>query len=143
MPGSQSLTIAVTAATGTQGQAIISALASHNAALPSPSSLVVRALVRDPSSSKAKILLKLSDQHTSVLLVQADFGSIESLRAACAPDETGKHVDAVFLNTSPTFENAELEVGHARAVLKAAQEGKVKHIVYVRERTHGVFSSAA
>ena len=130
------ITIAITGATGTQGHAVISALASQNAALPTPRTLSIRALVRNPSSPKSQLLLKLSQKDTSVNLIPADFTSPESLRSALAPDASGRVVDSVFLNTTPTFADPEEEVRHATAVLDAARDAGVRHVVYVSDKAH-------
>ena len=125
------MTIVVTSANGTQGHAVISALASRNAALPTPHTLSIRALVRDPSSSKSQGLLKLSQRNTTIILVQADFNSPETLDAAFTPDTDGQVISSVFLNTSPTFNDPQDEVRHAAAVLDAAREAGVAYVVYV------------
>ncbi|KAK3202618.1 hypothetical protein GRF29_154g179608 [Pseudopithomyces chartarum] len=128
---SSQITIVVTSANGTQGHAVISALACRNAALPAPHTLSIRALVRDPSSSKSQGLLKLSQRNTSIILVQADFNSPETLHTSFIPDNDGRAINSVFLNTSPTFNDPQEEVRHATAVLDAAREAGVKHVVYV------------
>ncbi|KAJ4351510.1 uncharacterized protein N0V89_006853 [Didymosphaeria variabile] len=139
---STSLTVLITSATGTQGTALVSALTSLS--LP----ISIRALVRDPSSPKSLALLGLSNAHTSIILTQGDFSSPASLSRALVPDEDGRVVDAVFLNTNPTFGDPEEEVRHARSVLEAAREKGVRHVVYtsvvgvadaeVRERIGGM-----
>ncbi|KAL1593216.1 hypothetical protein SLS60_010824 [Paraconiothyrium brasiliense] len=117
-------TVLITSATGTQGTALISALASLS--LP----ISIRALVRDPSSPKPLALLGLSNAHTSIVLIKGNFSSPTSLASALAPDEDGEVVDAVFLNTNPTFGDPEEEVRHAMSVLEAAREKRVRHVVY-------------
>ncbi|KAJ4301451.1 hypothetical protein N0V90_003543 [Kalmusia sp. IMI 367209] len=132
-PSTVPLTVLVTAANGTQGYALCSALASLS---PGPRPLQIRAVVRDASSIKSQRLVQLpqkydTSQYTSVILTQADLTDVESLIRAFTPSIDGSAITAVFLNTVPTFHNAQEEVQHATAVLDAARAaGSVRHVVY-------------
>lgn len=108
-----SKTILVTGATGTQGGAVADALLSRG--------MKVRALVRDPSSTKAQALAA-----RGVELVQGDLGNGASVEAAA------RGVDAVFVNTSPfapeVGTEGEKKIG--RTVIDALVAAQVPHVVY-------------
>lgn len=127
---SDPITILVTGASGKQGRALISNLSTLNQESNAAHTFSIRALVRDPSSTKAQDLLRFSGPQTSIILTEGNFTESASLAKALAPSEDGTTVSAVFLNTLPTFTNLEEEVHHATGIIDAARAAGVKHIVY-------------
>lgn len=104
--------IAVVGATGEQGGAVARTLLGK--------SVPVRALVRDPSSAKARALADAGAE-----LVTADFEDQTSLNAAFR-DAAG-----VFAMASPTPDGGvEAEEAHGRAIADAASAVAVGHVVY-------------
>ncbi|SPO02372.1 uncharacterized protein DNG_05045 [Cephalotrichum gorgonifer] len=104
-------TVFVSGATGTQGGAVARHLRKANVS--------VHALVRDPSSSKAKAL-----ETIGVTLFPGSFADEDALRAAL------KGAQSAFLNFIPTFSDLSQELRDAEIVLAAAKEAGVRHIVY-------------
>ncbi|PKS04879.1 hypothetical protein jhhlp_008243 [Lomentospora prolificans] len=99
----------VCGATGTQGGAVARHLRKANA--------TVHALVREPKNAKA-----LADM--GVLIFQGSYDDTESLRAAL------KGATSAFLNFMPSFTDISQELRHANAVISAARDEGVRHIVY-------------
>ncbi|MGW0998817.1 NmrA/HSCARG family protein [Streptomyces sp. NPDC002520] len=104
-------TILVLAATGGQGGAVTDALLGHGAR--------VRALVRDPARSAARELADLG-----VDVVAGSLSDRGSLAAAMSG------VTAVFAYTTPFEAGIEAEVAQGRAILSAAAETRVPHLVF-------------
>ncbi|SCF95309.1 NmrA/HSCARG family protein [Streptomyces sp. Ncost-T10-10d] len=103
--------VLVLAATGGQGRAVIDALLARGAR--------IRALVRDPGRSSAQ---KLAGRDVDVMA-----GSLSdrgSLAAAM------KGVAGVFAFTTPFEAGVEAEVGQGRAILSAAAQERVPHLVF-------------
>ncbi|MFF4760866.1 NmrA/HSCARG family protein [Streptomyces sp. NPDC001292] len=103
--------ILVLAATGGQGRAVTDALLDRRAR--------VRALVRDPARKAAR---ELADQG-----VEVTAGSLSD-RGSLAAAMTG--VAGVFAFTTPFEAGLEAEVEQGRAILTAAQETGVPHLVF-------------
>ncbi|WP_310722813.1 NmrA/HSCARG family protein [Streptomyces sp. N2A] len=103
--------ILVLAATGGQGRAVTDALRGHRAR--------VRALVRDPDRPAAR---ELADQGVEVVA-----GSLSD-RGSLAAAMSG--VSGVFAFTTPFEAGVEAEVGQGRAILSAASEERVPHLVF-------------
>ncbi|KAL2109630.1 hypothetical protein VUR80DRAFT_2244 [Thermomyces stellatus] len=103
--------IFVCGATGTQGGAVARHLRKAN--------VPVHALVRDPSSAKAKDLEGLG-----VTLFPGSFDDDTAMSAAL------KGTQSAFLNFVPNLADSSTELRHARAVLSAAKNEGVRHIVY-------------
>jgi uncharacterized protein YbjT (DUF2867 family) len=103
--------IAVTGATGRQGGATARHLLADG--------WRVRALTRDPSSAKAKLLAE-----TGAEVVRADMSDVESLRPAFA----GAH--GVFSVQNPMICGLDEEIVQGRNVGDAAAEAGVRHVVY-------------
>lgn len=128
------LTVLITGANGTQGYALCQALTAI--ANDSGHSLRIRAMVRDASSIRSQRLLQIPHRNgaqtrVSIVLTQADLTDSASLTRAFAPNSDGTTVDAVYLNTTPTFSDAQEEVRIAQSLLVAAADtGSVRHIVY-------------
>ncbi|KAJ5470960.1 hypothetical protein N7530_008317 [Penicillium desertorum] len=112
-------TILVTGATGTQGGAVIRAIA----ALPRPE-FTILALTRDINSQSSKKLVK---KYPSVKLVTGDLNT---------PDEIFKAIDSpvwgVFSVQTPFGKAASLEseVTQGKGLVNAALRNNVKHFVY-------------
>ncbi len=106
-------TVLVTGATGNQGGAVTDALLEKG--------MTVRALVRDPSSSKA---LALAER--SVELVQGDLDRQDTVRAAA------RDVDAAFILTTPFAPGVGVggEMRQGRTVIDALKVANVAHVVY-------------
>ncbi|WP_030813852.1 NmrA/HSCARG family protein [Streptomyces sp. NRRL S-337] len=103
--------ILVLAATGGQGRAVTNALRGRRAR--------VRALVRDPDRPAAR---ELADQGVEVVA-----GSLSD-RGSLAAAMSG--VSGVFAFTTPFEAGVEAEVGQGRAILSAAAEERVPHLVF-------------
>ncbi|PZH14827.1 NmrA family transcriptional regulator [Streptomyces sp. NTH33] len=103
--------ILVLAATGGQGRVVTDALLGRRAR--------VRALVRDPGRSTAR---ELADQGVEV--VAGSLSDRESLAAAMSG------VAGVFAFTTPFEAGVEAEVGQGRAILSAATQERVPHLVF-------------
>jgi uncharacterized protein YbjT (DUF2867 family) len=104
--------VLVTGATGNQGGATARQLLSLNAE--------VHAIVRDVRSLAALELQKLGAK-----LFEGDFDNMTSLSAAVA------NTTAVFLNVTPSLQEPECEVRHAKNIIQVAQAaGTVTSIVY-------------
>lgn len=101
----------VLGATGVQGGHVARHL--RKAGVP------VHALVRDPSSAKAKALEDLG-----VTLFKGTWDDSDALAPAL------KGTKAAFLNFYPKFEDPRQELRDAETVLAAAEGADVKHIVY-------------
>lgn len=106
-------TVLVTGATGNQGGAVTDALLEKG--------MQVRALVRDPSESKAKILL-----NRGVEVVKGDLDEQRTVEAAA------KGVDAVFILTTPFAPGVgiEGEIRQGRTIIDALRRSNVPHVVY-------------
>ena len=129
LPADASLgrTIAVTMATGQEGQAVVKALS----AAPEHAGTTIRALVRDPSSAKAQELAALP----RVEVVRADSVDADSLRAAM------EGIEAVYLCTTlnnaaggtwaMAWDGGAYELEQGEAFVKAAKDvSTLKQIVY-------------
>lgn len=103
--------IFVCGATGTQGGAVARHLRRAN--------VPVHALVRDPSSAKAAEL-----ENLGATIFPGFFDDDAALRAAL------KGTRSAFLNFLPNLADPTGELQQARAVLSAARDAGVKHIVY-------------
>ncbi|GAA4623772.1 NmrA/HSCARG family protein [Actinoallomurus vinaceus] len=103
--------ILVLAATGGQGGAVTDALLRRGAS--------VRALVRDPEGKAARRL--------AVRGVEVIAGSLNDRRSLAA-GMTG--VSGVFAFTTPFEAGVEAEVAQGRAILAAAGEARVPHLVF-------------
>ncbi|MFF4837525.1 NmrA/HSCARG family protein [Streptomyces sp. NPDC001315] len=103
--------ILVLAATGGQGRAVTDALLGRRAR--------VRALVRDPNRRSAR---ELAEQGVEVVA-----GSLSD-RGSLATAMSG--VAGVFALTTPFEAGVEAEVGQGRAILSAATEERVPHLVF-------------
>jgi len=106
-------TVLVTGATGNQGGAVADALLEKQ--------MKVRALVRDPSSDKAKALAARGAE-----LVRGDLEDPDTVEAAA----TG--VDAVFVLTTPFAPGVGIdgEIRQGRKVIDALLRANVPHVVY-------------
>ena len=106
-------TVLVTGATGNQGGAVTDALLERE--------MKVRALVRDPSSSKAAALAA-----RGVELVQGDLDQQNTVEAAAMG------VDAAFILTTPFAPGVgvEGEMRQGRAVIDALKRASIRHVVY-------------
>lgn len=103
--------ILVLAATGGQGRVVTDALLGRRAR--------VRGLVRDPGRSAAR---ELADRGVEV--VAGSLSDRESLAAAMSG------VAGVFAFTTPFEAGVEAEVGQGRAILSAATQERVPHLVF-------------
>lgn len=103
--------VAVTGATGRQGGAVTRHLLAEG--------WRVRALTRDPSSAKAKLLAESGAE-----VVRADMADVDSLRPAFA----GVH--GVFSVQNPMICGLDEEIAQGRNVGDAAAEAGVRHVVY-------------
>ncbi|MFD7135749.1 NmrA/HSCARG family protein [Streptomyces sp. NPDC059894] len=103
--------ILVLAATGGQGRAVTDALLGRRAR--------VRALVRDPDRKAAR---ELAAQGVDVMA--GSLSDRESLAAAM------NGVASVFAFTTPFEAGTEAEVGQGRAILSAATQERVPHLVF-------------
>ncbi|WP_055494239.1 NmrA/HSCARG family protein [Streptomyces sp. TP-A0356] len=103
--------ILVLAATGGQGRAVTDALLERRAR--------VRALVRDPERSSAR---QLADQGVEVVA-----GSLSDRRSLAAAMDG---VAGVFAFTTPFEAGLDAEVAQGRAILAAAREEHVPHLVF-------------
>ncbi|MFJ2715582.1 NmrA/HSCARG family protein [Streptomyces sp. NPDC087437] len=103
--------VLVLAATGGQGRAVADALLGRGAR--------VRALVRDPARKAAR---ELADRGVEVMA-----GSLSD-RGSLAAAMSG--VAGVFAFTTPFEAGVEAEVGQGRAILAAAGEAGVPHLVF-------------
>lgn len=101
----------VLGATGTQGGSVARHLRKAN--------VPVHALVRDPSSAKAKALEDLG-----VTVFHGSWDDPTALKAAL------KDTKAAFLNFMPCFTDPRQELRDAQTVLAAAKDSGVEHIVY-------------
>lgn len=103
--------ILVLGAAGGQGGAVLRALLSHGAA--------VRGLVRNPGSASAR---RLADQNVEV--VGGDLEDRESLASAM------RGVAGVFAMTTPFESGPATEIAQGRAILAAAHQARVPHLVF-------------
>lgn len=103
--------ILVLAATGGQGRAVTDALLARGAR--------VRAMVRDPERESAR---RLAGQGVDV--VAGSLGDRASMAAAM------EGVSAVFAYTTPFEAGVDAEVAQGRAILAAASEKRVPHLVF-------------
>ncbi|MEU4092816.1 NmrA/HSCARG family protein [Streptomyces sp. NPDC026673] len=103
--------ILVLAATGGQGRAVTDALLARGAG--------VRAMVRDPERESAR---RLAGQGVDV--VAGSLGDRESMAAAM------EGVSAVFAYTTPFEAGVDAEVAQGRAILAAASDKRVPHLVF-------------
>lgn len=103
--------VLVTGATGQQGGAVVRALLSKGHQ--------VRGLTRNVDSPKAQALTA-----KGVAVVAGDFTNHESLVEAA----TG--VDAIYAMTTPFEQGMEAETAQGLAMIKAAKEAGVGHLVY-------------
>ncbi|MFF0223396.1 NmrA/HSCARG family protein [Streptomyces sp. NPDC004629] len=103
--------VLVLAATGGQGRAVVDALLARGAR--------VRAMVRDPGRSAAR---ELAGQGVDV--VAGSLSDRGSLAAAM------KNVAGVFAFTTPFEAGIEAEVAQGRAILAAAAQERVPHLVF-------------
>lgn len=104
-------TVFVCGITGTQGGAVARALLSR--AVP------VHAVARDPSSKNATALASLGAK-----LWPGDYSNDAALRSAL------RGCSAVFLNLSPDFGDPGAELRLAKAIMAAARDEGVNHLVY-------------
>ncbi|POR34230.1 NmrA-like family domain-containing protein [Tolypocladium paradoxum] len=104
-------TVFVCGITGTQGGAVARALLSR--AVP------VHAVARDPSSKNATAMAYLGAK-----LWPGDYDDGAALRSAL------RGCSAVFLNLSPDFTNPGAELRLAKAIMAAARDEGVNHLVY-------------
>jgi len=104
-------TVFVCGATGTQGGAVARHLRAKGAE--------VHALVRDPSSPKAKAIESLG-----VKTWHGDFDNEDALKKAIAG------CSAVFLNFMPDFTDLSANLRQAKSILSIAKDAGVKHVVY-------------
>lgn len=103
--------VLVLAATGGQGGAVTAALVARGA--------TVRALVRDPGQDAAR---RLADRGVEV--VSGSLEDADSLAAAMAGTA------GVFALTTPFEAGTEAEVAQGRAILAAARQARVPHLVF-------------
>ncbi|KAK4501626.1 hypothetical protein PRZ48_007435 [Zasmidium cellare] len=117
-------TLVVTGASGKQGSALISSILSR----PSTENQIhIRAIVRNSRNDRCKALLQKtrSSTNTSLTFFEADFSDRGSL------EPIFKGASALYLNTSPTFKDAQEEVKHAKNILAAADASvTIQHIMY-------------
>lgn len=119
-PGETGMTILVTGATGTQGNAVAHALLARG--------LPVRALVRDDNAQAARALADAGAQ-----LAIGSFEHPESLNAAL------KGADALFSVQMAPGPQRDLERDQARALIDAARATDVRHIVHSSVSNTGTF----
>jgi uncharacterized protein YbjT (DUF2867 family) len=105
------LPILVLGATGGQGGAVADALLAHGAR--------VRAMVRRPDEPKAR---RLAERGVEVLA-----GSLDDRTALGA---AMRGADAVFALTTPFEAGVDAEIAQGRAVVAAAADAKVPHLVF-------------
>ena len=103
--------VLVLGATGGQGGAVVDALLAHEAA--------VRAFVRDPASASARRL-----QARGVEVVPGSLDDRNSLAAAM------RSVASVFALTTPFESGPDAEIGQGRAIMAAAHDARVPHLVF-------------
>lgn len=101
----------VCGATGNQGGFVARHLRKSN--------IPVHALVRDPSSAKAKAL-----EAIGVTIFPGSWSDTETLKQAL------EGTKAAFLNFMPSFTDFRQELRDTQAVLAAAKDAGVEHIVY-------------
>lgn len=112
---SEQKVVLVTGATGNQGAAVARALLARGHR--------VLAMTRDPRSEAA---LRLGQAGAG--LVEADFDDAALLRAALVHE--GRPVDGVYVMSTPFVGGVEAEVRQGTAVVEAAAEVAVGHVVY-------------
>jgi uncharacterized protein YbjT (DUF2867 family) len=105
------LTVLVTGPTGQQGGALARVLLQRGHTM--------RAFVRNPESEKARQLSRLGAE-----LVEGNFDDPGSLRRAASG------VDAVFAMGTPYQAGPEAETRQSMAIVDAAKEAKVRHLLY-------------
>ncbi|WP_433560403.1 NmrA/HSCARG family protein [Nocardia sp. CA-151230] len=105
------LPILVLGATGGQGGAVTAALLRHNAP--------VRAMVRNPAAVRAR---GLAD--TGVEVVSGSLDDPGALAAGM------REVSAVYALTTPFEAGPEAEIAQGRAILAAATQARVRHLVF-------------
>lgn len=118
---SQSRTVFVTAATGTQGTYVVKELLSTSESSSDSTTLTVHAFVRDPNSTASQNLLALDPRR--VKLFQGDFDNVEALSRAA------ESCTSVFINVSPSLTDQEAEVRHAKNILSASLSASIKHVI--------------
>lgn len=106
-------TIFIAGATGTQGTALVKALAS------STTPPTIHALARDPSSPQAQVIAALG-----VKLFQGSYDDSSVLASAL------QGATSAFLNLSRGISDADSEINQAKALLKAFKTAGIKHVVY-------------
>ncbi|KAF6817915.1 cinnamoyl-CoA reductase [Colletotrichum plurivorum] len=131
MPASKTpRTIVVVGATGNQGGGVVRALLSS-----SSSDWHVRALTRDPTSSKAKALVDEHHAHASsgrLVLVQGHVYDRDSLRSAFADAHGVFAITAEICLGKTVVEEADMahEIEAGRNMVAAAEEAGVRHFVF-------------
>lgn len=123
---SKSRRILVTGATGKQGGALISALLSN----PSQP-FQIEALTRNKTSSSAQQLA----QNPNVNIVQGDFNDVPAIFSQIQAPLWG-----IFIVTTP-LKGAQLEEDQGLALVQAAVEAKVAHIVFTATDRGGQIKS--
>jgi uncharacterized protein YbjT (DUF2867 family) len=103
--------ILVLGATGGQGGAVADALLAHQA--------LVRVMVREPAESRARRLAARGAE-----VVAGSFGDRAALAAAM------RDVAGVFALTTPFEAGVDAEVAQGRAIVAAAQDAHVPHLVF-------------
>ncbi|KAL8907636.1 MAG: hypothetical protein Q9207_001288 [Kuettlingeria erythrocarpa] len=114
--------ILVTGATGKQGGALISALTSK-----SPGSFQISALTRSKTGQTAQRLA----QKENVSVVEGDFNNVPAIFQQIQQPLWG-----IFIVTNP-FKGAKLEEEQGKALVKAAFEANVRHIVFTSTERGG------
>ncbi|KAI4283419.1 MAG: hypothetical protein L6R35_005183 [Caloplaca aegaea] len=107
--------ILVTGATGKQGGALISALASKTTA-----AFQISALTRSKAGQSAQRLA----QKENVSVVEGDYNNVPAIFQQIQQPLWG-----IFIVTNP-FKGAKLEEEQGKAIVKAAFEANVKHIIF-------------
>lgn len=118
------MTIVVTGATGTQGGAVAQALLVRG--------LPVRALVRDSQAPAAVALAEAGAQ-----LAIGSYDDPQSLRAALHGG------DALFSVQQAPGEQRDLERDHVRALMDAAKDTGIRHVVHSSVSNTGAFRTMA
>jgi len=110
-PADPRLPYTVLGATGGQGGAVFEALVQRR--------MPTRAVVRDATSARAR---RLAEQGAA--LVEADISNVDQLSSAF------RSTAGVFAMTTPFEEGAEAELAQGRAIITAAEQAAVPHLVF-------------